>query len=109
MTPKNLTPKMMDRILELCVPKLSEEDLLILEGKLAKMIPAETLAADSALKRRTLLAMDSRKRGTASHRQYAGRALSVTEQKALAKDASPIPAVDVGVLEAMFPNMKRMQ
>jgi len=108
-----MTPKTMESIIELCTPKLSEEDVLKLDAMLAKLVPPKAMAADAAIKRRQMLALDSRARGPVAHGMR-GAALSVTEKLALdsrarraGKQPERSPAAQE-TFEKMFPNSGRL-
>lgn len=77
-----MTPQTMNKILEFCAPKLSEADVLKLDELLDKCVPAKAMAADAAIKRRQVLALDSQNR-RAMGGGTRGGALSVTERLAL--------------------------
>jgi hypothetical protein len=53
----------MERLLEFCLGKIPDEDLMTLEEMLAKGVPDRVMASDAAIKRRTKLAMDCQSRG----------------------------------------------
>lgn len=53
----------MERLLEFCIGKIPDEDMLALHDMLAKGVPAKEMAADAAIKGRQILAMDCQARG----------------------------------------------
>lgn len=87
-----MTPQTMESILEFCMGKIPDEDLMTLEEMLAKGVPAKDMAADAAIKRRTKLALDCRSRGYAVTR------------KRIAQDI----VADRAAIEALTPNMFRI-
>jgi len=64
-----MTPQTMERILEFCLGKIPDEDLMTLEDMLAKGVPAKDMAAEAAIKRSELLAMNCQARGYAVTRK----------------------------------------
>ena len=58
-----MTPKIMESLLDFCMGKIPNEDLMTLEEMLAKGVSDKAMAADAAIKRRTRLAMDCQTRG----------------------------------------------
>ncbi len=87
-----MTPQTMERILEFCLGKIPDDDLLTLEDMLAKGVPAKDMAADAAIKRRDLLAMDCQARGYA-----------VTRKRVLHDIVQ-----DRAAIEALYPDMFRL-
>lgn len=53
----------MERIMEFCMGKIPDDDLMKLDEMLSSQIPAKAIAADAALRRRAILAMDCQARG----------------------------------------------
>ena len=70
-----MTPQTMERLLEFCMGKIPDEDLMTLEEMLAKQVPAKEIAADAAIKRRAKLAMDCALRGYKVERKRAAQTI----------------------------------
>lgn len=70
-----MTPETMENLLEFCMGKITDEDLMTLEEMLAKQVPAKEIAADAAIKRRVKLAMDCQARGYRVQRKRAAQAI----------------------------------
>jgi hypothetical protein len=58
-----MTPETMEQLLEFCLGKIPDDDMLTLQDMLTKAVPAKDLAADAAIKRRAKLATDCALRG----------------------------------------------
>jgi hypothetical protein len=82
----------MERLLEFCMGKIPDEDLLKLDEMLSSRVKAEDMAADAALRRRASLALDCRSRG-----------YSVTRKRVLKAVAE-----DRAAIEALTPHMFRL-
>lgn len=82
----------MERIMEFCMGKIPDEDLMKLDEMLSSRIPAKAMAADAAIKRREILAMDCQARG-----------YSVTRKRVLKAVAE-----DRAAIEALHPHMFRL-
>lgn len=108
-----MTPRTMNKILEFCAPKLSQADVLRLDELLDKCVPAKAMAADAAIKRRQMLALDSQNRRASGGGTHGG-ALSVTEKLALdsrARRAGKQPERSPAAQEAfakLFPHNGRL-
>lgn len=121
----------MEQLLEFCIGKIPDEDLMTLEKMLAAQIPAKEIAADAALKRRATLAMDCQQRGYAVRRKRGLHSIAQDRDAILAlhphmfrlSDSSMLGAVPAGkvvhsrkpsrpmtsteraAVKKMFPNM----
>lgn len=82
----------MERIMEFCIGKIPDDDLLKLDEMLSSQIPAKDMAADAAIKRREILAMDCQTRG-----------YNVTRKRVLKAVAE-----DRAAIEALHPHMFRL-
>ncbi|MGX9982930.1 hypothetical protein [Methylobacterium fujisawaense] len=82
----------MERIMEFCMGKIPDDDLMKLDEMLSSQIPAKAMAADAAIKRREILAMDCQARG-----------YSVTRKRVLKAVAE-----DRAAIEALHPHMFRL-
>ena len=58
-----MTPETMESLLEFCMGKIPDEDLMTLHEMLAKGVSDKAMATDASIKRRTRLAMDCQSRG----------------------------------------------
>ncbi len=58
-----MTLETMENLLDFCLGKIPDEDLMTLHEMLAKGVSDKAMAADAAIKRRTRLAMDCQTRG----------------------------------------------
>ena len=126
-----MTPETMEQILEFCMGKIEDDDMLTLHDMLADGVPDKDMAADAAIKRRTKLAMDFTLHGRAPTRTRIAkdiaqdreaiiklyphmfrmggndRAGAITEARPLrAKRTRVMTAAEKAEAEAMFPNMK---
>ena len=124
-----MTPQTMESLLEFCMGKIPDDDLLKLEEMLSSRVSDRDMAADAAIKRREILAMDCQARGYNVVRKRVLKA--VAEDRAAIEKLTPhmfrlsseqsrgiIPALPMpqksqgplasderGALEAEFPNM----
>lgn len=88
-----MTPQTMEQVLEFCLGKIEDDDMLTLHDMLDKAVPAKDMAADAAIKRRTKLATDCALRGYK------------VSQKRIAMDI----LADRDAILAMTPHMFRME
>lgn len=65
----------MERLLEFCIGKIPDEDMLTLHDMLANGVPAKEMAADAAIKGRQILAMDCETRGYSVVRKRVAQAI----------------------------------
>ncbi|MGC5779835.1 hypothetical protein [Methylobacterium sp. NFXW15] len=79
-----MTPQTMESILEFCMGKIPDEDLMTLEEMMAKQVPAKEIAADAAIKRRAKLAMDCALRGYKVERKRAAQTIVADRDAILA-------------------------
>lgn len=94
----------MERLLEFCMGKIPDDDMLTLEEMLSSQVPAKDMAADAAIKRREILAMDCQTRGYGVTRKRGAQAI-VQDRAAIEKltphmfrlgDGSAVGAVPPG-------------
>lgn len=124
-----MTPQTMESLLEFCMGKIPDDDLLKLEEMLSSRVSDRDMAADAAIKRREILAMDFQVRGYRVTRKRVLKA--VAEDRAAIEKLTPhmfrlsgeksggmVPALPMpsklqgrlakderATLEAEFPNM----
>lgn len=87
-----MTPQTMENLLEFCLGKIPDDDLLKLEEMLSSRVSDRDMAADAAIKRRETLALDCHARG-----------FSVTRKRVLKAVAE-----DRAEIEKLTPHMFRL-
>lgn len=106
-----MTPQIMESILEFCMGKIPDEDLMTLEEMLAKGVPAKDMAADAAIKRRTKLAMDFQSRGYKVTQKRVARDIVMDREaiQALTPDMFRLDTGKPGAITAAMPMNRRTQ